>query len=193
INLNPDSFSSVIKDRSLVSGGLIDAISMWMENNEMVLVSDPDFYLCKDLNPSVYSFFISRVMNSSIISLETKLILFERNLDHYLYMDVSDIDLADNVKIWLVSRISNLQIKVNIIISLLSSGVNDYTNLSQMLRSIEEKELYKILSQKTATITFNNYDMCIPLLDKLKESSVIRDYKSIGDGKVHIKTMVNSK
>ncbi len=193
INLDPDSFSNVIKDRSLVSGGLIDAISIWIENNEMVLISDPDFYLCKDLNPSVYSFFISRIMNSSIISLETKLSLFERNIDHYLYMDMNDIDLADNVKIWLVSRISNIQVKVNIIISLLSSGINDYTNLSQMLRSIEEKELYKILSQKTATITFNNYDMCIPLLDKLKESSVIRDYKSIGDGKVHIKTMVNSK
>ncbi|WP_241651050.1 hypothetical protein, partial [Rosenbergiella nectarea] len=82
INLDPYSFSNVIKDRSLVSGGLIDAISIWIENNEMVLISDPDFYLCKDLNPSVYSFFISRIMNSSIISLETKLSLFERNIDH---------------------------------------------------------------------------------------------------------------
>lgn len=191
IPLTPDDFSNVMKTIRTFSLEFLDVLSSWIGRYQGEMMADPDYYLNKDENPDVFEGLLGRVMYSSQVSSDNKMKLFEKYADHYREGYEEDINLPEAMKIIAFFNSDN-EMKIRLMISLLSEGYRDRSKLAEMASVMEEKELSKIFTQRTARILLNDRDSCRSLLDKLKSSGIIKEYEFRDDGKVDFKMRIGA-
>lgn len=189
IPLTRDDFTNVMKSISALSTKISSDFAFWIGRYQDEMMSDPDYYLYKDEDFSVFESLLSQMMFSTDVSYDNKAKLFENFADYYHDGDAGDIKLPEKTKISFFS-ISDDRMKVRLMISLVLSGYRDRSKLAEMASAMEEKELSKIFIQKTARILLNDRDNCQPLLDALVSSGMVKEYIFRDDGKVDLKMRV---
>lgn len=189
IPLTRDDFTNVTKSMSALSTKISSDFAFWIGRHQDEMMSDPDYYLCKDEDFSVFESLLSQMMFSPDISDDNKAELFANFADYYHDGNAGDIKLPEKMKISFFS-ISDDKMKLRLMISLVSKGYRDRTKLAEMALTMEEKELSKIFIQKTAKILLNDRDNCQPLLDALVSSGMVKEYIFRDDGKVDLKMRV---
>lgn len=189
IPLTRDNFTNVMKSISALTTKISSDIASWIGRHQDEMMSDPDYYLYKDEHFGVFVKLLSQMMFSPDISYDNKAKLFENFADYYHDGDAENIELPEEMKISFFF-ISDNEMKLRLMISLVSEGYRDRTKLAEMASVMEEKELSKIFIQKTARILLNDRDNCLPLLNKLVSSGIVKEYEFRDDGKVDLKMRV---
>lgn len=191
IPLTRDDFSNVMKTISALSTKLSSDFASWIGRHQDEMMSDLDYYFYKNEHPGVFKNLLGRMMFSPQISYDNKIKIFENFADYYREGDAEDINLPEAMKISAFFNSDN-EMKLRLMISLVSEGYRDRVKLAEMASVMEEKELSKIFTQKTARLLLNERDNCRLLLDKLVSSGIVKEYEFRDDGKVDLKMRVGA-
>lgn len=191
IPLTRDDFLNVIKTISSLTTKFSSDIASWIGRHQDEMMSDPDYYLYKDEDSSVFENLLRQMMFSPIISYDNKIKLFEHFDNYYREGTVEGVNIPEAIKVNAFFNSDN-EMKLRLMISLVSEGYRDRVKLAEMASVMEEKEISKIFTQKTARILLKDRDNCRPLLDKLVSSGIVREYGFRDDGKVDLKMRVGA-
>ena len=181
-----EDFMNVMKSISALSTKISSDFAFWIGRHQNEMMSDPDYYLYKDEHSGVFENLLKKMMFSPYISYDNKAKLFENFSDYYNDGVAEDIELPEELKIEFFFTSDN-EMKLRLMISLISHGYRNRKKLAEMASTMEEKELSKIFIQKTAKILLNDRDNCRTLLDALVSSEMVKEYIFRDDGKVDLK------
>lgn len=187
IPLTPEDYTHVIGNASEPDSAFFNVLVSWFSRYQDVFMAASDHYLYKEDDEDIFGVLLDGVMCSALFTDDNKITLFSQNEDYYREMNAADIKLPVNTITRAFSAASGEDLKLQLIISLVAGGYQDRGRLALMTETMEEKELQKIFTQKyTATLTLNDRDNCISLLDWLKQSGLIKSYEFRDDGKVSV-------
>ncbi|MCW0323452.1 hypothetical protein NB714_004313 [Pantoea dispersa] len=187
IPLSQETFSHVIKNASETDGRFCQALVSWFCRYPDVFMTTTDLYLYKKESETVFESLLSTVMHSPLLSHDNKIRLYLHYEDHYSAEVKNDIHLPEDVKKSAFFISTTQDMKMRLIASLVAGHYRDRVKLAEMAEELSEKELKKIFIQRTsATLTLTDRDACVPLLNVLREATLIKDYEFRDDGKVYV-------
>ncbi|MEN4578077.1 P-loop NTPase fold protein [Pantoea agglomerans] len=187
ISLSQENFSNVIKSVSDSDVKLFPTLVSWFCHYQSVFMALPDFYLHRESSDIIFTRLLDGLMNSTLFSDKNKMDLYHYYEEHYLDGPESEINLPQDIKIIAFSASNSQEMKMRLVTSLIDHDFRDKVKLADMAEELSENELRKIFVQKTeATLALNDRDICIPLLDTLRKSALIKDYDLREDGKVFV-------
>ncbi|WP_110877665.1 hypothetical protein [Franconibacter helveticus] len=187
IPLTRNDYLNVMNNISDLNSSIYDILASWLGRYQTELMSEPDYYLYNNDDISVFKNLISRMMHSTLLSDDNKMQLYCKYEDYYFELDEENINIPDEVKIGAFFMSSNEVMKIRIISSLIANNYRKRSVLALMADKLQENELKKIFSNKTsATLSLNDRNNCVPLLDKIQRAGLIKDYDLRDDGKVSV-------
>ena len=146
-----------------------------------------DLYLHKEESEAVFTSLLSQLMHSPLFSSANKMALYLHCEEYYLDGDEGNINLPRDIKISAFFATTSQEMKMRLMTSLIATNFRDKKRLAEMVGKMDESELQKIFTQSTAaTLTLNDRDICVPLLDALREAALIKGYEFRDDGKVFV-------
>ncbi|MCA1179733.1 MULTISPECIES: hypothetical protein [unclassified Pantoea] len=187
IPLTPNDFTHVMNNISDLSGDMTETISAWLVTYQTEFMSDADHYLKYHDDGKVFEKILRGVMYSPHLSPDNKMALYRQYEDYYREVDEESINLSEEVKRAAFYVASDEEMRTRLMTSIISGGCRDRIRLAEMTKIMDEKELYKIFTQKTATLSLNNRDACLRLLDKLQQAGMMKESEFRDDGKVFVK------
>ncbi|MDF7630732.1 hypothetical protein PUG46_15835 [Erwiniaceae bacterium L1_55_4] len=187
ITLTRDNFLNVSSNISEFNSLTYGAIASWLGHYQEEMMKDPDYYLCKEDEVSVFEHLLGQIMYSDRISSENKLKLYSHNVEYYREGDARDINLPNEIKISAFFCSSDEEMNLRLFTSLVAGHYSNRSVLASMAEKLSENELQKIFIQKTgATLSLNDRDNCEPLLEQLQHAGMIKSFEFRDDGKVFV-------
>ncbi|WP_455821219.1 YobI family P-loop NTPase [Pseudomonas cerasi] len=187
IPLSEENFTHVIKNASETDRKFCMALAGWFCRYQDVFMTAVDSYLHKEESEEVFTSLLGQLMHSPLFSSANKMALYLHCEEYYLNGDEGDINLPKDIKISAFSATRSQEMKMRLMTSLIATNYRDKKRLAEMAGEMDESELKKIFAQSTAaTLTLNNRDICVPLLDVLREAALIKSYEFRDDGKVFV-------
>ncbi|MBK0098860.1 hypothetical protein IBT49_22955 [Erwinia sp. S63] len=187
IPLTSADFSHVMNNISDLSRDVTENLSAWFVTHHAEFMSDTDRYLKYQDDMEVFEKLLRGVMYYSRLSQDNKMALYRQYEHYYREVDEESINLPEDVKQAAFYVTSDEEMRIRLMTSIISGGCRDRIRLAEMTKIMEEKELYKIFTQKTATLSLNNRDACLRLLDKLQQAGMMKESEFRDDGKVFVK------
>jgi len=187
IPLSAENFTHVIKNAPETDRKFCMALAGWFCRYQDVFMTAVDSYLYKEESEEVFTSLLGQLMHSPLFSSTNKMALYLHCEEYYLNGGEGDINLPQDIKISAFSATRSQEMKMRLMTSLIATNYRDKKRLAEMAGKMDESELQKIFTQSTAaTLTLNDRDICVPLLDALREAALIKSYEFRDDGKVFV-------
>jgi len=187
IPLSEENFTRVIKNASETDRKLLMALAGWFCRYQYVFMTATDLYLHKEESEEIFTSLLGQLMHSPLFSNDNKMALYLHYEEYYLDGDEGDINLPQDIKISAFFATTSQEMKMRLMTSLIATNYRDKKRLAEMVGKMDERELQKIFTQSTAaTLTLNDRDICVPLLDALREAAMIKGYEFRDNGKLFV-------
>ncbi len=176
VELNKINYSNVIS-RAGTGADMLEAITFWFSCYQEEFMADSAVYLQATEDNNVFELLLKSIIGSNYFPDDMKKALIIQQTEYYLSLPDDELTLSEEQKLGVFYLSQDEMFKIKIMRSLILSGYRNRAVLGQMAEKMQESELKKIfINQTSATLTLNDRDSCIPLLDDLRQAGMIKAY-----------------
>jgi hypothetical protein len=166
---------------------LTDHLILWFSQYKEVFMAAPDIYLLKNKDTGFFGKVINIVMFSSDFADPDKAQLVIHYTEYYLDHEVSDIFLPRNVAVMVINASDNIVLKARLLAGIISGGYRNRSHIAELCHKFNESDLSNVFLKRTqATITANNDDLVMLILEQSREAGIIRSFERRDEGKIEV-------
>lgn len=186
VELNKNNYNIIIS-RTGNGDDMLEAITFWFSCYQEEFMADSEVYLQAIEDNNVFEQLLKKVTGSVSFPDSLKKALIIQQTEYYLSLPDDEMPLSEEQKLGVFHLSEDERFKMKIMRSLILSGYRSRAVLAQMAEKMQESELKKIFNAKTrATLTLSNRESCIPLLEDLRQTGIIKEYELPEENKVLI-------
>lgn len=186
IELNESNYSTVIS-RNGTGDDIIEAIVFWFSCYQEEFMTGSEYYLQANEDNNAFKLLLKSITGSNSFPASMKNALIIQQAEYYVSLPDDELPLSEEQKLGVFHLSEDERFKMKIMRSLILSGYQKRAVLAQMAEKMQESELKKIFNAKTrATLTLNDRESCIPLLEDLRQAGIIKEYELPEENKVFV-------
>ncbi|AUX71933.1 hypothetical protein SM114_03565 [Erwinia pyrifoliae] len=186
VELNKDNYSIIIS-RAGTGDDMLEAMVFWFGCYKKEFMADSEFYLQAIDDNNAFEKLLIKVTGSGALPDSLKNALIIQQAEYYLSLPDNELPLSEEQKLSVFYLSQDERFKMKIMRTLILSRYRNRAVLGQMAETLQNSELKKIFNAKTrATLTLNDRESCIPLLNDLRQAGLIKDYELREENKVFV-------
>ncbi|MCW1876494.1 DNA-binding protein [Erwinia sp. INIA-01] len=179
-------YEKITVQYSVQDKNISDAFVCWFSQYKSEFLAQPDFYLRKVKDASFFNVMLTKVMTSTLFTVQERVSLVLQFIDYMVASDIANLNFPNDVLLQVFNSTSNEDFKVMLFTQFIVTGLKKY-QLAGLCHQLGEDELRNIFINRTqATISIVNRNRVISILEHLQTVGIIRGFKEREDGKFSV-------
>lgn len=187
LSLDEIAYQNVMSVYSSPDEKLTNTLILWFSQYKEAFMAAPDIYLLKNKNTDFFGKSLNILMLSNDFDDPDKAQLVIHYTEYYLDHEVSAISLPRNVAVMVINGSDNIVLKARLLAGVISGGYRNRSHIAELCLKVNESDLSHVFLKRTqATITANNDDLVMLILEKSREAGIIRGFERRDEGKIEV-------